>query len=171
MTRIFPDRIIPSRLQSVLIREIRCSNTAGTIKKLHILYDADCAMCRQCRAFLLKQPAYFALEFVPLQTLDLESRFPGIGQFHPDRELIVITDEGGVYQGASAWIMCLYALPEYREWSQRLASPTLLPYAKKAVSVISSHRQALSRFFPKTESDMAILAAIQEPKPACSCAI
>lgn len=139
------------------------------MNKLTVLYDAECELCKRCRAFFTSQPTFIPLEFVPLQTLDLEIRFPGITALHPDREIIVIDDAGGVYQGGTAWIMCLYALREYREWSFRLASPTLLPFAKKIVSSISHNRHFLSKLFPKTESDIAILTAIQETKVTCSC--
>ena len=139
------------------------------MKKLTVLYDATCAMCRQCREFLSRQPAWIPLDFVPLQTLDLETRFPGISAYHPEKEILVITDEGAVYQGGAAWIMCLYALREYREWSFRLASPALLPFARRAVAAISANRHFLSRFFPKTESDIAIIHALREDRPTCAC--
>lgn len=117
------------------------------MNKLTILYDADCALCQQCRAFLAREPAYIALEFLPLQTPDLATRFPGFADLHPEREIIVIADTGEVWQGGAAWITCLYALRNYREWSYRLATPTLLPLAKRLVAAISRNRHFLSRFF------------------------
>jgi predicted DCC family thiol-disulfide oxidoreductase YuxK len=125
------------------------------MKKLTVLYDAECALCQQCRAFLLREPAYILLEFVPLQTPDLASRFPGIEALHPEREIIVIADTGEIWQGGHAWITCLYALKNYREWSYRLASPALLPLAKRIVTGISSNRHFLSQFFAK--------------RPVCAC--
>jgi hypothetical protein len=43
--------------------------------------------------------------------------------------------------------MCLYALREYRAWSQRLAHPALLPFARRICDLVSRNRLALSRFF------------------------
>ncbi|MEO7934311.1 MAG: DUF393 domain-containing protein [Chthoniobacterales bacterium] len=137
------------------------------MKKLFVLYDAECALCRRCREFLSRQPSYIPLEFVPLQTLDLEQRFPGITALHPDREIIVISDEGQVYQGGHAWIMCLYALREYREWSQRLASPALLPFAKKIVSSISQNRHFLSRWLFKPDAELTNRLAHAPVECAC----
>ena len=52
-----------------------------------------------------------------------------------DLELVVVDDSGGVYRNGSAWIMCLYALREYREWSLRLATPALFPLARQAFAL------------------------------------
>ncbi|MEA3188498.1 MAG: hypothetical protein QOD99_2328 [Chthoniobacter sp.] len=124
------------------------------MKRLHILYDAKCALCCQCRQWLARQPAFVELRFTPLQDPFLASRFPGIEKYSPERELIAIADDGAVYQGASAWVMCLYALKEYREWSQRLSSPALLPLAKRACEAISENRISISRWFATSEHRM-----------------
>ena len=116
------------------------------MKKLYILYDAECAFCRHCLAWLERQPAFVPLVFIPLQSPEVGCRFPGIEQMHPEKELLVVGDTGEVWQGGSAWVMCLWALREYREWSQRLAHPTLLPLARRACAVISEHRQRISRW-------------------------
>jgi predicted DCC family thiol-disulfide oxidoreductase YuxK len=140
-----------------------------TMTKLHVLYDAECALCRRCRAFLTSQPAYIPLDFVPLQSPDLEDRFPGIAALQPEKEIIVITDEGAVYQGGSAWIMCLYALREYRPWSFRLATPALLPFAKKIVSSVSHNRRFLSQFFAASPAEDAMLTRLKETPCPGSC--
>ena len=98
------------------------------MKTLYVLYDDDCALCRRCRRWLSAQPAFLELRFLPLGAAETECRVPGIAQYRPSEQLLVISDEGAVYQGSHAWIMCLYALREYREWSQRLAGPLLLPW-------------------------------------------
>ena len=38
------------------------------MKGLYILYDSECALCRQCRLWLGRQPAYLPLVFVPFQS-------------------------------------------------------------------------------------------------------
>ena len=117
------------------------------MKTLYVLFDGQCALCRQCRRWLERQPAFVELRFLPLQSPELGSRFPGIEQFNPREQLLVVSDEGAVYQGPHAWIMCLYALREYREWSQRLASPVLLPWARRACELVSDNRLSLSGWF------------------------
>ena len=100
------------------------------MKRLYVLYDGTCHVCRRCRTWLDRQPAFVPLVFIPLQSPEIACRFPGIGALHPERELVVISDTGDVWQGGSAWVMCLWALREYREWSLRLAHPALLPLAR-----------------------------------------
>ena len=114
------------------------------MKTLYVLYDDDCALCRRCRRWLGAQPAFVELRFLPLAAAETDRRFPGIEQFHPSEQLLVVSDEGEVYQGSHAWIMCLYALREYRGWSQRLASPLLLPWARRVCELVSENRLSLS---------------------------
>jgi predicted DCC family thiol-disulfide oxidoreductase YuxK len=123
------------------------------MKCLNVIYDADCALCRRCREWLHEQPAFLTLTFTPLQALDLEDRFPGIGQYQPREQLIVISDEGGVYVGGAAWIMCLYALEDYRELSVHLARPGIMPFARRVCELISHNRLTLSRALRLTRKD------------------
>ena len=123
------------------------------MKRLYVLFDGKCALCVGCRNWLRVQPAFVELEFIPLQSPKVEEKFLGIGAIAREDQLVVISDEGEVYQGPQAWIICLYALREYREWSQRLAQPALLPFAKAAFKMISENRLTLSRWFSKGEVD------------------
>ena len=45
-------------------------------------------------------------------------------------DLVVVADTGEMWSGDSAWLMVLWALADYRQWSYRLASPLLLPTAR-----------------------------------------
>ena len=112
---------------------------------LHVLYDERCAFCLRCREWLEKQPAFLELEFIPRSAPEVAERFPGIEKIDAADELVVISDTGALYQGANALVMCLYALREYREWSQTLASPTLLPLSRRAFDLISTNRLSISR--------------------------
>ena len=57
-----------------------------------------------------------------------------------EKELLVIDDQGGVYRGDAAFLMCLWALRKYRGWALRLATPALHPVARRAFKWISTHR-------------------------------
>ena len=138
------------------------------MNRLYILYDANCAMCRHCRQWLDKQPAYFKLRFIPFQSPQLEYRFPGVRRFHPEERLVVISDKGAVYQGAGAWIMCLYALKEYREWSQRLASPALMPFARTICEMVSENRKLFSEWF-FTFNNEQLAAELSRKLPSARC--
>jgi predicted DCC family thiol-disulfide oxidoreductase YuxK len=76
------------------------------MKCLHVLFDAECAMCLRCRDWLSRQCAYVPLSFIPLQAPDLHRVFPGIEPLRPNEQLLVVGDNGAVYRGAHAWIIC-----------------------------------------------------------------
>ena len=113
------------------------------MKRLYVLFDAQCELCVRCRNWLMKQPAFVPLAFVGLQSDEAKLRFPGIETLRPNDQLLAISDDGSVYRGAYAWIMCLWALRDYREWALRLRSPELLPTAKRVISMISQNRYQL----------------------------
>jgi predicted DCC family thiol-disulfide oxidoreductase YuxK len=114
------------------------------MKRLTVLYDASCGFCIGCRHWLERQPKLIALAFVPCQSAEARSRFPKLAE--RAEELVVVSDDGGVYRGAKAFLMCLYALEDYREWSLRLAQPALLPIARRAFEQLSHNRKDLSRW-------------------------
>ncbi len=125
------------------------------MKTLYVLYDIECHLCGRISHWLSRQPAYVELQFIPLQSPEVSRRFPGIEKFRPGEQLVVVSDEGAVYQGSHAWIMCLYALREYREWSVRLAHPALLPFARRACELVSANRHALSRWVETENQELA----------------
>jgi predicted DCC family thiol-disulfide oxidoreductase YuxK len=114
------------------------------MKKLTVLYDAQCGFCVKCRWWLVEQPKYVEMEFLPCGMAEAARRFPGVVKPGEVEELIVVSDEGGVYRGTRAWIMCLYALKEYREWALRLSHPALRPLARGAFALVSASRKKLS---------------------------
>ena len=116
------------------------------MKRLSVLFDGECSLCGRCRDWLARQPAFLELEFIPFQSPEARERFPGIEALHPEEQLLVVSDEGAVYRGPRAWIMCLYALREYRAWSQRLAHPALLPWARGVCELLSENRLQVSRW-------------------------
>jgi predicted DCC family thiol-disulfide oxidoreductase YuxK len=140
------------------------------VKCLYVLFDAECALCQRCRHWLARQPAYIRLEFIPLQSPELSRRFPGIEALKPSEQLLVVSDAGAVYRGASAWIMCLYALRDYREWSQRLAAPALLPWARRVCELLSQHRLSFSRALSrKTSAEIGARLARYNAGPLAIC--
>ncbi|MEY2497361.1 MAG: hypothetical protein QOD12_917 [Verrucomicrobiota bacterium] len=116
------------------------------MKRLSVLFDGECSLCGRGRDWLARQPAFLELEFIPFQSPDARARFPGIEALHPEEQLLVVSDEGAVYRGPQAWIICLYALREYRAWSRRLAHPALLPWTRRACELLSENRLRVSRW-------------------------
>ena len=115
------------------------------MKKLTVLYDARCGFCQTCRRWLENQPAFLRIECLPAQSQAAGLRYPELVTPGVPAELIVVSDEGAVYRGADAWIMCLYALKDYRSWARRLAHPALRPFAREGFQILSKNRETISR--------------------------
>jgi predicted DCC family thiol-disulfide oxidoreductase YuxK len=125
------------------------------MKRLCVLYDGSCGFCVRCREWLSTQPAYVELEFVAAGSHEAARRFPSLADANQKEELIAIDDEGGVYRGSDAFIICLWALTEHRELALDLASPALRPFARAAFGLLSSGRKWISRLFGfKSEDDV-----------------
>ncbi len=115
------------------------------MKSLTVLYDPTCGFCSRCRTWLESQPKFLPLEFVAANSAEAQKRYPSHSALnHEPGELVVIGDDGAVYQGPSAFIMCLYALADYRELSIKLSQPSLMPLAAKAFKALSENRKSLS---------------------------
>lgn len=111
------------------------------MKHLFVVYDPACGLCSRIKDWLLRQPAYLPLYFVPSGSPEAQRLLPSL----PPGELAVVSDAGDTWFGDSAWILCLWALREYRGWALRLARPGLLPLAQQAFAVLSRNRAGLSR--------------------------
>jgi len=115
------------------------------MSSLTVLYDPSCGLCRRVHSWLEEQPKLVPLILVPVKSEEAQNRFPHLDHEPTLNDLTVISDQGAVYFGPKAWLMVLWALCRYREWSYRLASPELLPTTRKVVSMISQHRYQISR--------------------------
>jgi hypothetical protein len=98
--------------------------------RLTVFYDARCGLCSAVRAWLDQQP----------QLVPLECRPSTAG----GDEVVVQADTGEVWRGDAAWLVVLWALARYRHWSYRLASPGLMPVARRLFAAISGYRGQIS---------------------------
>ncbi len=117
------------------------------MKTLYVLFDSDCGFCIRCIRWLSKQPKFIPMKYFPRAAAIVNEKFPNIIDPQKLDEMIVIADDGAVYRGTSAYIICLYALRNYREWALRLTSPILKPLARIAFSKIAQNRLRISRWF------------------------
>jgi predicted DCC family thiol-disulfide oxidoreductase YuxK len=108
---------------------------------LYVLYDPRCGLCSQVKVWLERQAAYIPLRPLAAGSPEATERFPAL----QSEEVTVISDTGDVWLGDHAWIICLWALRDYRDWALRLSSPLLLPMARQAFAAISRNRLGLSR--------------------------
>ncbi|MCU0778661.1 MAG: DUF393 domain-containing protein [Akkermansiaceae bacterium] len=115
------------------------------MKTLTIFYDPHCGLCARFRVWLEQQPARVRVEFLAYDSAEAARRFPGLPALGADREVVVLADDGRWWQGAAAWITCLWATHAYQEWAFRLAAPGLLPFVRKTVHLLSENRLSLSR--------------------------
>lgn len=112
---------------------------------LTVLYDPECGLCRRAHEWLAEQSKLIELNFVPCASEEARLRYPQLNHDLTKKDLTVVGDNGAVYFGPKAWLMVLWALTRYRDWSYRLAAPELLPTTKRVVSLISQNRYQISR--------------------------
>jgi predicted DCC family thiol-disulfide oxidoreductase YuxK len=133
---------------------------------LYVLYDARCGLCRWARDWASRRAAFVPLVFVEAGSDEARRRFPSLWKPGPPEELVVVSDEGHVYRDDAAWIMCLYALVETREWALRLASPMLRPLARQAFLAVSQNRLRISHWLGLDDRGMASRLQLVQA-PAC----
>jgi len=114
------------------------------MRYLTVFYDPNCGLCSRVGTWLLAQPRLLGLRVAPSSSL--ARIYPELAARGLRDELIVVSDEGAVYLGDRAWLMCLYALKCYRQWAQRLARPALLPFARQAFTILSANRHRVSKW-------------------------
>lgn len=111
------------------------------MRTLTILYDGACELCLRCREWMESQSSWVELEFIDSASDEARSRFGAI----PWRgaQLVVIADDGRVWAGSAAFVVCLWALGGWREWSYRFAAPELAPIAERFFRALSAKRRKL----------------------------
>ncbi|WP_416984129.1 thiol-disulfide oxidoreductase DCC family protein [Streptomyces sp. T028] len=112
------------------------------VRRLTVLYDADCALCAFVRNWLVRQPQLVPLEPVAAGSAEAAARFPGLDHRATLEEITVVGDGGQVYRGAAAWIVTLWALREHRPLAHRLSTPAGAKLAKGAVLAAAKWRGA-----------------------------
>jgi predicted DCC family thiol-disulfide oxidoreductase YuxK len=114
------------------------------MRRLTVLYDSQCALCQRAWIWLNAQRQYVRLEFIPAGSELARSRLPELDHEATLRELTVIGDGGEVYLGVKAWLMCLWALREYRSMALRWSAPDRMESARRFVGWISHNRRKLN---------------------------
>lgn len=127
----------------------RLGRGGAAIRRLTVLYDATCALCVRCKEWMADQSAYVALEFMAAGSAEASARFgavPWLGA-----ELVVVSDRGEVWAGPAAFLMALWALEDYREWSYRLSGDTFSKMAERFFMGLSSRRRWLASWLTHPE--------------------
>jgi predicted DCC family thiol-disulfide oxidoreductase YuxK len=108
------------------------------VRRLTVLYDADCGFCRWVRRWLEGEVQLVPLEFVPCGSDEARRRYPGLDHARTRQEVTVVADTGEVWTAEGAWIACLWALSGYRATAERLSAPRLRPLARQLVVRVAS---------------------------------
>ncbi len=74
------------------------------MRRFFVIYDADCGLCRRLASWLVTEPALIPVLPIAAQSAEAARLFPGHA---PGAELAVVSDQGAVWLGDHAWIMCL----------------------------------------------------------------
>jgi predicted DCC family thiol-disulfide oxidoreductase YuxK len=133
------------------------------VKSLTVLYDPSCGLCTSAKAWILTQPSLVGLEFVDAGSRDARAAYREL----PAGELAVVADTGEVWLGNRAWIVCLWALREYRGLAVRLTTPGLLRLARQAFLAVSRNRLALSRLLELRSERELEQRLMKEGVPQC----
>ena len=121
--------------------------TADTaVRRVTVLYDASCNLCRTARSWLERQPQAVPIEFLAAASPEARQRYPFLDPAMTMEDLTVVGDGGEVWAGAKAWVVCLWALEGRQALARRLSSPALMPKARTVVSFVSRHRRALGTY-------------------------
>ena len=112
------------------------------VRRLTVLYDAECSLCTFLRDWLVRQPQLVPLELVPAASAEARRRYPGLDHRATLDEVTVVGDAGQVYRGTAAWIVVLWALREHRPLAHRLSTPSGARLARGAVLAAAKWRGA-----------------------------
>ena len=114
---------------------------------LMVLYDAQCGLCRRFKEWLeIQRPArnsdgvVVRLGFVAAGSATARRLYPTLDHEATLREVTVVADDGSVYVGDRAWIVCLWATSAHRHTAVRLANPSMRPVAKAVVQAAAGLR-------------------------------
>lgn len=110
------------------------------MRSLTILYDASCGLCSAARRWLERQELYLPVDFVPCGTPRAEMHFPTLDHDLSRQEVTVVADDGAIWRGTEAWILCLWATHRFRGLSQTLAQPGQMHRARAFFEMVSRQR-------------------------------
>ncbi|MGI8754748.1 MAG: thiol-disulfide oxidoreductase DCC family protein [Acidimicrobiales bacterium] len=115
----------------------------GAPAGITVFYDAGCALCRRCRAWLESQRTWVPVRFAVASATEAQELLPDVPWL--GTELVVIGDDGATWVGPAAFLTCLWATVRYRSWSRRLAGPAFAPMAERFFHLVSDNRAWLNR--------------------------
>ncbi|WP_119286812.1 DCC1-like thiol-disulfide oxidoreductase family protein [Streptomyces sp. YIM 130001] len=112
------------------------------VRRLTVLYDAECALCTHVRGWLAGQRKLVPIDLVAAGSAEARRRFPAIDHGKTFDDITVIGDGGQLYRGPAAWVVTLWALAEHRPLAHRLATPAGARIARATALAAARYRSA-----------------------------
>ncbi len=116
---------------------------AGVVTGLSVLYDADCPLCLRFRDWLIGESPLVRLDLVAAGSDEARARFPQLDHARTLQVITVVADDGRLFTGEYAWVMCLWATTAHRVLAERLARPQWLPVARAVAASVAGLRGML----------------------------
>ncbi len=91
------------------------------ITGLTVLYDGACSVCRACRHSMESQSQLVPVDFVAARSEEARRRFPELDHARTADEITVVSDDGSVFRGDDAFIVCLWAMRNTRHLAEEVA--------------------------------------------------
>jgi predicted DCC family thiol-disulfide oxidoreductase YuxK len=137
----WPDADDPARevISYELASAILERETRGPAR-LTVLYDEACPMCRQLRAWLASQRVVVQLELLAAASPEARWRYPRLDHERTKAVLTVITQDGAVFEGERAWLVCAWALPRWQPLAEQLGTRPRLVLVRVASRLVNRHR-------------------------------
>lgn len=105
------------------------------MNQLTVLYDENCGFCRRASGWLRMQRQIIWLDLVPAASEQARARFPQLDHAATLRKITVVADDGGVYVGDDAWLVCLWALQAWRPMAVSLSKPGRARFLRAATGL------------------------------------
>ena len=113
----------------------------------HVVYDADCAVCRAFRRWAKSRDRHSQLAFVPNDDPELEEMGRGVDPSRAVRSIAVVMPNGKVVWGARAIFETVGALPGmWGSMGSVLALPPLYWLAEPFYRLFARNRGRFARF-------------------------
>jgi len=104
---------------------------------LTVLYDPFCPTCSRARSWLESHDQLVRIDFVAAGSVEAKDAFPQLDHVRTLSEITVVADDGEVFVDDKAWVICLWALRDYRLAASLMTTPALYPLARKVIARVS----------------------------------
>jgi len=118
-------------------------NAPAQVRAITVLFDPDCPICRASKQWLMTLRPLIDVRFVAVSSPLAVQRFPALDMAACREEITVVTDQGYVYRGDKAFIMCLWAMRRTRSLALQMARGRKATMLKAMVGATSWCRELM----------------------------